>query len=305
MTALPDELVWSLGRVVPAAAATAGPDRGVTTLGALWSRTLDDTIARWQAEVSPLQQASIERQVEAAVHAQAPGDLTALGVPVFAESERLIEDAMRTVASAGAAAVVAEARTAGLELGAPPPLAAVTLATWARAAADLLAAGLSLGVAREALRQFRPGATAAAVTEGVRAYLGGLSDRPLRDVIGGALTRAQNLGRLQVYAGPKPPRWSVRLIADETLDERTCGPCAKIDHTELPSPDAAALAYGGGGYLFCQGGERCRGTVRGIWEREPDAAEYGDHADVLAPLGAALARAMTYSDSPSGRRMAR
>jgi hypothetical protein len=27
---------------------------------------------------------------------------------------------------------------------------------------------------------------------------------------------------------------------------------------ELPSPDAVNLAYGGGGYLYCLGGERCR-----------------------------------------------
>ena len=33
----------------------------------------------------------------------------------------------------------------------------------------------------------------------------------------------------------------------------------------LPDADAAGLAYGGAGYLFCEGRERCRGTVRGVW----------------------------------------
>ena len=110
-----------------------------------------------------------------------------------------------------------------------------------------------------------PGRAATDVIDGVRAYVGGLSDRPIRDAIGGALTRAQNLGRLAVYAGPKPAAWQVRMIADETLDTRTCAPCRAIDGTELPTPEAAMLAYGGAGYLYCLGGERCRGTVRGEW----------------------------------------
>ena len=44
-----------------------------------------------------------------------------------------------------------------------------------------------------------------------------------------------------------------------------CGPCKDIDGTVLPTQDAANLAYGGAGYLFCKGRERCRGTVRSVW----------------------------------------
>jgi hypothetical protein len=103
----------------------------------------------------------------------------------------------------------------------------------------------------------------------VRTYLGGLTDRPLRDTIGGVLTRAQNLGRLAVFGQPHP-RWTLELVADETLDSNTCKPCNRIHGTVLPSLDAARLAYGGAGYLFCEGGERCRGTVVGLWTREDD-----------------------------------
>jgi hypothetical protein len=299
MTTTSDELLLTLGGAVQrldtiSGAAPARADRHVAALGALWTRTLDGVISRWQAEVSPLQRQHLERSIGDAVQAQDVGALAALTLPVLAEAENLIYDAMRVMAGAGAAAVADEARAAGLELGMAPPMAAVTLLDWARAAADLLTVGLALGAAREALRLYRPGRTAAAVLDGVRGYLDGLTDRPLRDIIGGALTRAQNLGRLQAYAGPRPADWTVRLIADETLDERTCAPCRKIDGTELPSPDAAALAYGGAGYLFCQGGERCRGTMRGIWERRERPV-----SDVLWPLGEILDR--VYKRDRKGR----
>jgi hypothetical protein len=63
----------------------------------------------------------------------------------------------------------------------------------------------------------------------------------------------------------KGSAWRLELRADERLDRNTCKPCRDIDGTVLPDADAAGLAYGGAGYLFCKGRERCRGTVRGVW----------------------------------------
>src|SRR6185369_8394492 len=131
----------------------------VGALGARWQRELDDTVARWQAEVGPAREAALLAQVEAAVHAGHPASLAALqllpdgGAPVLVE-------AMRRMAAAGAESVIAEAAAAGVELDAPAPVAVVTLTDWAQAAANLLAAGLALGIGREALRRWRPGATA-------------------------------------------------------------------------------------------------------------------------------------------------
>lgn len=51
-----------------------------------------------------------------------------------------------------------------------------------------------------------------------------------------------------------------------------CTPCRRIDGQRLPTLDAMMLAYGGGGYLFCEGRERCRGTARAVWHAAgPDA----------------------------------
>lgn len=245
----------------------AARDPGVVALGERWQRELDALTDSWQQHVAPRQLTSLEHQIEAAVHAHNPAALTRMQVSDSGAMH--VEASMRSMAQAGAESVVAEAKRAGLDLGRPPVVAALTLADWAKAAADVLTSGLALAAGREALRQWRPGALAADVVDGVRQWHAGLTDRGLRDVLGGALTRAQNLGKMAAYRLPHEG-WKLTLIADETLDSNTCQPCRAIDGTELPSPDAAALAYGGAGYLFCQGGERCRGTVRGEWERQPD-----------------------------------
>jgi len=262
-TPSPDALLIGLGealRHVQAADATA--------LGRSWEREVNRTVKQWSAEVSPQQQATVERQVEAAVHAQSLDALAQLHVPAFGAD--LLLASSRTMAANGVDAVLREAKAQGATLAPPPPVAGVTLADWARVAADVLASGYAAGVAREALRLMRPGATAGAVVDGVRRYLGDLTDRSVRDTVGGLLTRALNLGKLAVYGAPHPG-WSVQLVADETLDGATCEPCRKIDGQVLPTQEAADLAYGGAGYLFCQGGTRCRGTVRGEWRPVDDA----------------------------------
>lgn len=279
-----DDVVLSVGALLARATPRAGADPDITTMGRRYSGVLDRTVERWQAEVSPLQLATLIRQVEAAVHAVHPDGLAHLHTEDHGGAV-LLAEAMRETAALGVAAVIAEADRAGLQLEPPPPAAALSLADWARAAADVLAAGLALTAGREALRLWRPGIAAADVADGVRAYVGSLTDRGLRDTIGGALTRAQNLGRMAAYRAPRPPEWSVALVADETLDTNTCKPCRNIDGTTLPTPEAAALAYGGAGYLFCEGRERCRGTMRGVWTRE-DTPEEREHAALMAGLQA-------------------
>lgn len=257
-------MILTVGQLLDRAQVQGVAKASVDALGATWQRTLDGAVSRWQAEVSPRQQAAAEPQIEAAVHLQSVAGLAALTVPALGDD--LLLDVMRVMAASGVASVVAEAAAAGATVRAPV-VASVTLVDWAKTTAELLAGGYAAGVAREALRLFRPRATAADVIAGVRAYRDRLTDRPIRDVIGGALTRAQNLGRLAVYERP-PPRWRVELVADERLDSNTCVPCRRVDGEVLPTVEAAALAYGGAGYLLCDGGPRCRGTMTGRWTQE-------------------------------------
>jgi len=268
MTRSPELVAGPLGRMFAGHEARAAADAGAA-LGRTWQREVDGAVRHWNREVAPQWQATIEQQVQAAVAGGNVDGLLRLGVPSSATSAALLTS-MQTMAAAGVAAVVREAKSAGLVLEPPPPLAAVTLADWARVSAEVLASGYAASAGREALRLLRPGVAAAAVVDGVKKFLGRLTDRGPRDVLGGALTRAQNVGKLAAYA-QKPPNWSLELVADETLDSNTCQPCRKIDGTVLPSAEAAALAYGGAGYLHCEGGQRCRGTCRGVWVRTDGA----------------------------------
>lgn len=257
-----------------AALRRAAPPRNVAGLEALqrtWQREVDAAVKRWVAEVWPQQLASLARQIEQGVQLGDLQSLAAAQAPVLGAEQALTS--MRTMAAAGADSVIKEAKRQGVQLEAPPPLAAVSLTAWAHAAARVLADSFAGGVVREALRLFRPGRTAAEVSRDAETYVEQLTDAGLRYTLGGVLTQAQNLGRLQVYGMTLPPGVSVDLMADETLDANTCAPCRAIDGTILPTPEAAALAYGGAGYLYCKGRERCRGTVVGHWEQRDPARD--------------------------------
>lgn len=249
----------ALGRLVAAV-----DPAGLPALDGRWQHAADALTRLWVGEVWQRQLDVALRQIELAVTHQNLEALSSLQLPVVGEASLLA--AMRSMAAAGAASVVAEARAQGAPADPPPPLAAFRLADWARSTARRLTDTFAATLATVALRLTRPGADPAEVAVGVRAHVAAMSDAGPRLVLGGALTQAQNLGRLAVYERP-PQGWRVRMYADETLDGRTCKPCEEVSGTELPTPDAAALAYGGAGYIHCEGGARCRGTMIGIWTK--------------------------------------
>jgi HK97 family phage portal protein len=226
-------------------------------LQADWQAALDQLLKDWDG-VTAAWRDDIADRVRIAVNA---GDLTALTsttLPSAAAAE-LLTAALEGIAEQGAGRVVVEAEAQGQTVAAGV-VAAGVLAGAAAAVAGLLATGYALTGAREALRWWGYGRTGDAVARGVRTLLADLN--PPRAQLGGALTWAQNAGRLATLQAAPRARW----FASETLDGSTCEKCEAIDGKELPTFEAAGLAYGGGGYLFCLGRERCRGTCIAVWE---------------------------------------
>jgi hypothetical protein len=136
----------------------------------------------------------------------------------------------------------------------------------AEAAVALLASGLAQAIGGEMLRWFGSGRSGGEVRDRVAAWT---RENPgtagLRTRLGGLLTRAQNRARIATLAAAPVTSW----YASEVLDGSTCDPCKKINGQRLPTLEAMLLAYGGtGGYLFCQGRERCRGYPVARWENE-------------------------------------
>ncbi len=132
----------------------------------------------------------------------------------------------------------------------------------AAATAALLSADLVASAGREALRLFAPGADGTGVAGQVMSFLRGLKNWRRRDELGGALHRAQNLGRLATLAAAPVATYT----ASEWNDASVCDPCTDIDGTVFADLAAAQAAYGAGPYRLCEGGIRCRGTVTATWD---------------------------------------
>jgi hypothetical protein len=96
-------------------------------------------------------------------------------------------------------------------------------------------------------------------------FIDGLTDRPLRDQLGGALSNAQNTGRIATLR--EAP--SAAYYANERLDANTCRFCREVDGRWLGNTlEEVERTYPNGGYTECAGRERCRGTVTAVWRPE-------------------------------------
>ena len=232
--------------------------------------------------VSAAQQAALVAAASAAAADVAA--LAALIVPTAAAAS-VIGEALQALGLTSGTLMAATLAGQGAPL-VPAAVASVeqTAAT-AQAAAALLGAGLSQVASRAAVAAFRPGVAAEDVGHAVQTALGGLSDRSLRDQLGGVLTRAQNEARLltaravEVAAGGDPgdPGDPVPAVSDddyipqiiyssqEVNDVNTCIQCGAVDGTIYDSWIAAWVDYGGGKYRGCLGRDRCRGTVKATW----------------------------------------
>jgi hypothetical protein len=249
------------------AAATGPDDIDLRQVQADWETHLDQLLAVW-VDITSDQRDEIVAQVRAAVSRDDVAALAALHVSTAAATAALMA-AMNEMAIAAAERMVEEAAEQDVTLAPAAPDGSV-LAPLAAALAILLAQGLTNAAAREALRRYNPQADADDVVDAVREHLEGLSDAFLRDNLGGALTSAQNAGRMQtMLAGP-----SAAIYGSEQMDKRTCKPCRKINGKWLGNSDdpdieaKIAAVYPNGGYRDCEGGIRCRGTTVAVYRPE-------------------------------------
>jgi HK97 family phage portal protein len=131
----------------------------------------------------------------------------------------------------------------------------------ATAVAALIASGLTASAAQEAVRRFVPGVSGKTVATAVKDKLRALKGVFKRDTLGGAIHRAQNVGRIATLEAAPEAHW----VASEKNDSNTCTPCREIDGTSFATLAEVTAAYGAGPYHACQGGVRCRGTVTAQW----------------------------------------
>ncbi|MFF8901675.1 phage portal protein [Streptomyces lydicus] len=247
----------------PALRAQAEEDDSLDAVRTALDDALTQLLDDWQ-DISADQHDALIEQVQRAVEDDDTEALSALTVDSEAAAAALTA-AMVALWGTAAGQVAAEAAAQGATVE-EPAAPEGDLGAGAAVVAALLAAGLAAAAGREALRLMVPGAAASEVAEQVRTALEALSDRPLRDALGGALHRSLNQARLAVCALALEAVPGAVLVAVERLDANRCEPCAAIDGRVFGGLAEAQEAYGTGGYRECLGGVRCRGTVAIRWD---------------------------------------
>jgi len=129
----------------------------------------------------------------------------------------------------------------------------------AEAATLTLAAGLATSASKKAAAVSTLEPEAAALV--VRDHLTSLSDAALDEQLGGATQQAYNSGRRTYFRAAGP----TEIYASEILDANTCTACNAIDGTEWSTLAEAEASYPIGGFVDCQGGLRCRGTLVAVY----------------------------------------
>lgn len=220
----------------------------------VWEGSLDDLVTEWET-LGETQRAELAAQIEKAVDDEQPDALGALVLPGAAGAALLLA-AMLTVAQAAADDMVTAAAAQGVKLSATEVLEA-DLSEVSDAVAAAMADGTSAAAGRTAAQLLGTG-TGRHIADQVVAWLSGLTDRFLRDQLGGALSAAQHVGRnkaLDQFTG------NVEWYASEVNDTNACAPCRSIDGHRFDTEAEADAAYGSGKYSGCLAGARCRGQL--------------------------------------------
>ncbi len=238
---------------------------GTDALQAAFEQALALLKATWNG----IRAGQVEDLVSQVAAAQSMEDVAAvspqpLGGQAFAS-------VLAPIVAQGAESVVEEALAAGVDLATPDVTDATNLVGLAATAtAILLATSLGQSAASKALSMWGADPDREAVAAAVGDHLNGLAGQTADYELAGLATQAQNEGRFVALEGVDNATFyayepGVVGVSDEGLklgDGIICESCIRVDGTEYASMADARLDYPAGYYRDCEGGKRCRGTVR-------------------------------------------
>lgn len=224
----------------------------------------DDTVTALTAAWEDLQGSIIDDLVAQITLATTAAELVAITAAIPATLTLLA--AVAPLLDSGAAAAIAEATAQGATLPAPDLVAAHTaLAEVVDGTVAVLAGSLSQSAASRALAFWGGALTVDEIAAQVRDHLEGLSGATPAYEFAGLASRAQNEGRFTAMDGAPV---GTRFYASELNDTNTCAFCETEDDTEFASMTDARRDYPAGGYVACEGGNRCRGTVVAVYSED-------------------------------------
>lgn len=263
----------------------APPDQNLDEVDEQWKQAVAVLVAAWLTQIVPGLRVQLTDKIRDLVDA---GDLAGLATLVVdtTEGAALLATSMTGMASTAAKQAAAEASTQGVTAPAQPA-SNDTLTKLAETAAALQGAQLALSAGAEAARIAGGGSTSGEdVATKVGTFLEGLTDSALTNRLPGALSAAQNESRIATFLGGP----SADLFASEVNDANTCGPCVDIDGQYIGNTadadisDAIDLLYPAGGYIDCQGRERCRGSIVASYPADGGEDEPGAPGDLANGL---------------------
>jgi len=252
-----------------------------------WKTAVDAVTAAW-GPVLEAQRTELTGQIRTAVDSYRQGDLAELSVSTAAATGTLTEH-MAAFAQKAGEQQQREAENQGIKVGewslSEDALSAAALQSFlhrirsfARVTAGALASRLSTSASSRAVVLASGTDDGESVARQVDDDLSGRSDSYVREELAGAMTAAQNFGRTAVLQAAPPGQY----FASELLDNNTCKPCGAIDGEEFEDLSAADLAYPAGGYVNCQGGGRCRGSLITIWGEATTASAVETKGETMA-----------------------
>jgi hypothetical protein len=186
--------------------------------------------------------------------------MTATEVEPREEFLKRVLDLMIAAARRAAAQAQVEARSTAQ----PPAFDEAKFEQRARAIVEAIWGELNASAKRSVLQYHAATGDREELAQRVSDDLLGRQDVVASDQLKAGIQHAVNQGRMAVFASTdeKP-----ELYASELLDTNTCPACKFIDGQRLTEEQALTL-YGGGGYVECDGGPRCRGTVVAVYSDE-------------------------------------
>lgn len=238
-----------------------------------WQSETNLLLTKWDA-VRAAQIDELTQQIADAVDAN---DTDALaGILADTTGADIIAEHMKSMMEQSVVTAKAEAAAQGVAMQTLDTSdLARQLEDQASAIADIMNRGISNSAATQALMRYGvDDLSGAEVSEAVRGHLEDLSGSYLNDMLGGALTQAQNQGRMFVMDQAPGEYYS-----SELLDENTCEFCEAVDGTDYPTIEAANADYPMGGYSECAGGPRCRGTIVAVYDEATTDQSSDDTTD--------------------------
>jgi hypothetical protein len=238
-----------------------------------WTTNLDGLLAQWDV-VRTKQTDELQQQISDAVD---NGDVDALAsIMVDTTGSDLILAHMNTMLEDSIVQAKAEAAAQGITMQTLDTTGVVkTMQKQADAVAQVMARSFSNTAATQGLTRYGVDSLSGSdVASAVGDHLAALSPAYLSDMLGGALTQAQNQGRMLVFQQAPGTYHS-----SELLDQNTCEPCASVDGTDYDSLDDAESDYPTGGYAECAGGPRCRGTIVVVYDEATTPQDDSDSTD--------------------------